>query len=59
MDPNELYEWLRVSAEIAVKEYEYEPSIEISDDHAEMAKKFLDLDKWIRNGGFLPEEWDK
>jgi len=24
-----------------------------------MAKQFLDLDKWIRNGGFLPEEWEK
>jgi len=60
MDPNELYESLREIAEFVVEQSEMdEPDVDISDDYAEMAKQFLDLDKWIRNGGFLPEEWEK
>lgn len=28
-----------------------------SGDYDEVCDKFDDLDKWLRNGGFLPNDW--
>lgn len=49
MDPNKALEFIRAYAKAIV---------EGSTDCDEcLANTFLELDAWISNGGFLPEEW--
>lgn len=50
MDPDEALRLLRMFAEKFNRESTYE-------DMDEMVEHFQALDKWISNGGFLPDAW--
>lgn len=58
MDPN-------ACVDVVLKDATYAITPEAKDDRdldgtiVEMSQHFLDLDEWIRKGGFLPARWDR
>ena len=56
MDPDVLLEEVRALA-VAVQEGEFPTARAAEDAAVELAEKVVDLDDWLRRGGFYPQAW--
>jgi hypothetical protein len=58
MDPNAALERCRALAQEVLDSTPAEREDNLSDVGVELAEAFFDLDRWLKNRGFLPKAWD-